>query len=318
MRYFRYTVRVLACVLLCSLSTLICRAQDKPSEKIDIPDWKTLSAAYAYDNKKPTEVKEEEKKSDSSYLLHISFAGSKGDKVYGIFARPKKEGVYPTVLLLHGLTSDKETMVKAFGSALIAKGFAVLALDAPHHGERKMADENQQSPDTFASAVREGCLDYRRALDWLIARKDVDARHIGLIGYSMGSFMGAILGGVDDRIGAFALCVGGDPIITFVPQVPETLRVQIFTICPSLYVDHIAPRPLLMLNGKGDRTVVETASKRLYDAARDPKEQIWYESGHILPPAALDKCVIWMGEKIRNEKKADRAETKSSNKTDPK
>lgn len=289
-----------------------CYAQDTQAEKIELPDWKTLSAAYAYDNKQVPEVKEEERKAENAYAIHVTFTNKAGEAVPGWFQRPKKEGTYPLVLLLHGFNKEqmvsKEQMVKSFGTSLVAKGYAVLALDAPHHGERKTQDDALQNPDTFAAAIHDGCLDYRRALDWLQTRKDVDMTRVGLLGYGMGSFTGAILGGVDTRIGALALCAGGDPIITFVPQVPINLRAQIFTICPSLYIEHIAPRPVLMLNGHGDRTVAESASKRLYDAAKDPKEQVWYDAGHVLPQPIMDKSIAWLVEKLKQDKKSASAE----------
>jgi fermentation-respiration switch protein FrsA (DUF1100 family) len=300
---------------LCLGSISVCQAQEKKEEKIDPPNWKTLSAAYDYNNSQPPTVKQEEKKADNSYLLHITMTGVKGDIVPGLFAHPKKEGVYPVVLLMHGLGSSKEEMLQHFGIPLLAKGYAVLALDAPHHGERIIPNDNPKAPDAFGEAVHDGCVDYRRALDWLATRKDVDMKRIGLIGYSMGAIEGTILGGVEERISAFALCVGGDPIIAFIPQVPDANRTQIFTICPSLYVDHIAPRPIIMLNARQDKTVVESASKRLYDAAKEPKEQVWYDSGHILPPSALDKCIAWIGDKLKNEK-SNTQENKAVTKTD--
>ena len=122
---------------------------------------------------------------------------------------------------------------------------------------------------------------------------------MGLLGYSMGSMMGSILGAVDDRIGAFALCVGGDPILPIVGQIPVALRGLAYDVSPSLYVGHIAPRPILMLNGRQDTTMPEAASHLLYAAAQEPKEQMWYESGHLLPPEAGMKAITWILAKVK-------------------
>ena len=282
---------------------------------IPLPQWSKLQAVYDYNAKKPLIVKEEAKSSDKAYILHIEFEGTdtqpdkKPDgnvagkpavkKVQGIFARPKAEGVYPVVLLLHGLTSDKEMMMTYFGSRLVEQGFAVLALDAPYHGERKQVDVNPGQPTVFSGVVRQGCQEWRRGLDYLGTRKDIDMKHIGLLGYSMGSMMGSILGAVDNRIGSYALCVGGDPILPLTGQLPAEIRDNLFGVCPSLYIGHIAPRPLLMLNAKQDKVMPEDASKRLYAAAKEPKEQIWYESGHILPTEAGLKALTWLIEKVK-------------------
>lgn len=265
----------------------------------DAPPWTKLKAAYDVDSKKDLDMKEEPRKAENAFSEHLIFNGPDGEKVPGAFLRPKADGVYPVVLLLHGLTSSKDTILKAYGVELVSKGFAVVALDAPHHGERKKEDDNQIDPTNFGDAIYRGCKEYRRVLDWLETRKDVDMKHVGLLGYSMGAIMGAILGGVDERIKDFVLCVGGDPVISFVTNVPIGKRDGIYTISPSLFVSHISPRPILMLNGKQDLTMSLRATMRLYDCAKDPKTLEWYDSAHILPVASINRSARWLVEKLK-------------------
>lgn len=276
----------------------IARAQKAAAEAR--PPWNRLQAAYRYDAQKAIEVTETPVPSSDSFKLDLQLVGPSGQKVPGVFLRPKAEGVYPCVLLLHGLTSNKETMVTVFGQPLLKKGFAILALDAPYHGARRATGRvTAQAPELFYQTVHEGIRDYRRALDYLFARKDIDKKRIGMLGYSMGSIMGSMLGGVDSRIHAFVFCVGGDPILARLATAEPELKERGYTISPSLYVSHIAPRPLLMLNGKQDTTINETATRLLYDAAGQPKQLEWYESGHILPPPAATKGVVWLEEKLK-------------------
>jgi fermentation-respiration switch protein FrsA (DUF1100 family) len=271
------------------------RAQDAPPA----PDWKTLEAAYSYDAKTQLKVTEEPKQDSEFLSLHLSFANALGQTVPGIFLRPKKEGVYPCVLLLHGLTSNKETMILLFGRQLAQRGIACLALDADQHGERKPKDRQPTVGGMgFVHVVRSGIMDYRLALDYLKTRKDVDSKRIGLLGYSMGAMMGAILSGVDTRIAATALCVGGDMTRAFLSRVPANLRDQMASTSPSLYVGHISPRPVLFLNGKKDNVVPEAAAKALHEAAREPKEIIWSDDGHILAPTSARKSVEWLEKKL--------------------
>ncbi len=274
-------------------------SKGKDAQTMTTPPWATLEAAYAYNASKPLHVKERAVKSETAYVTHVQIEGPDGEKAEGTFMRPKAEGVYPVVLLLHGLTSDEKTMIQFFGEPLVAHDVAVLALDAPYHGERKKAGMDPSQPTVFPIVVQGGVREWRRALDYLAVRKDVDMKHVGLLGYSMGSMMGSILGAVDNRIGAFALCVGGDPILPVVDKVPSALRGLAYNVSPSLYVGHIAPRPILMLNGRQDMTMPEAASHRLYAAAQEPKEQVWYESGHILPPDAGMKAVTWVLGKVK-------------------
>jgi hypothetical protein len=40
----------------------------------------------------------------------------------------------------------------------------------------------------------------------------------------------------------------------------------------------------------------------LYAAANDPKEQIWYPSGHHLPKDAYEKAARWIDDRLHNTK----------------
>ena len=290
---------LLASAILVALACGAAQAQKPPQAPAEIPDWAKLKAFYDYEGRKPPAVKIDEKPNDQAMVLHIEFNNPNGEKVTGLFTRPKARGVYPCVLLLHGLTSNKETMALVFGAPLAKQGCASLALDAPFHGERKRSEAEQRKPDNWPFTVMNGCRDYREALDWLQTRKDIDSKHIGLIGYSMGSMMGSILAAVEPRIRAAALCVGGDMTLKLAASVPETSRDKLYGVSPSLFVSHIAPRPLLMLNGTRDNTVPKEASDRLFNAAKMPKEQVWYESGHILPRPAAEKAISWIESKLK-------------------
>jgi fermentation-respiration switch protein FrsA (DUF1100 family) len=52
---------------------------------------------------------------------------------------------------------------------------------------------------------------------------------------------------------------------------------------PTQYVAAIAPRPLIMVNGRDDPQMPVRAVRALYTAARDPKALVWLTTGHLLP-----------------------------------
>jgi dienelactone hydrolase len=190
-------------------------------------------------------------------------------------------------------------MIRLFGRLLAARGIACFALDARDHGERKPTG-TPAGPNgmRFAAVMRTTVGDYRLALDYLKTRQDVDSARVGLLGYSMGAMMGSVLGGVDQRVKALVLEVGGDPIRPFVLGLPPTQRDPAEFVSPSNYVGHIAPRPVLFINAKADQTIKEDAARRLQEAAREPKEIIWAEGGHILAPTDAQKGVAWLAEKL--------------------
>ena len=261
---------------------------------IAAPSWSALRSAYSYKAPAPT-VAEQPLPDPNNLRIHIRFTNIRGQSVPGIFIRPKANGVYPCVLLPHGLGSDKETMAKYFGGPLASQGVASLALDSNLHGERKVKDMRPaSSPLALGMVIHDSVTDYRQAMDYLATRKDIDSKRIGLLGYSMGAMIGSITSGVDDRVKATVLCVGGDPVKPLVAAFPVAFRMQVEEVSPSNYVGHISPRPVLMINGSHDTVMNEAAARSLQNAAHTPKEVIWANSGHMLPEAELLQAGRWL------------------------
>lgn len=263
------------------------------------PGWDTLRAAYDYDASAP-DVKEEPVDNEKMMIVKLSFTGPGGKPVVGLFLRPKADGTYPCALLPHGLTNNKEIAIRMFGNALVENGIAILALDAPEHGAGQSPNKNYWTKNVITIAVHEGDRNYRRALDYLATRPDVDMKHIGLLGYSLGSIMGSILGAVDERVGAFAFCVGGDPFIPIAHATPDDkTRQAILQVCPSLFIPHLKGRPLIMFNGLTDVVVVPPAAKILQLAAPEPKQIVWYNGGHDVPQAIRTRAVDWLTKHLK-------------------
>ena len=260
------------------------------------PEWEKLKAAYDY-SQEEVAMKEEPQQRDDVTQINLSFTGPNGKTVEGIFLRPKAEKVYPCALVLHGLTNNKEIAVKMFGERLLKNGIAVLALDAPEHGAGQPKNKSYWNEQVIQVAVHEGGRNYRKALDWLTKRDDIDPARIGALGYSLGAITSVILGGVDDRVSAFSLCVGGDPFLV-VAQAAPAQRDAIFTVCPSLFASHLAGRPILFQNGKSDVVIVRPAAMLLHNAAKDPKTVAWYNGGHDLPDAVRARAVNWLVKKL--------------------
>ena len=274
--------------------------QATASKMLATPSWDTLRAAYDYPAGPPTDMKEEPADSDKAMILKLTFTGVYGKPVEGIFMRPKADGKYPCVLLPHGLTNNKEIAIKMFGNALVAKGMAVLALDAPGHGHNEPPNKSYWNKQVITLAVHEGDRNYRRALDYLATRPDVDMTRIGLVGYSMGSIMGSILGSVDSRVEAFAFCVGGDPFLPIAHVTPDDKdRLAIMEVSPSLYIHHIPSKPIIMFNGLTDVVVVPPAAKLLQASAPQPNQVVWYNGGHDVPDAIRTRAVEWMTKQLK-------------------
>jgi len=115
-----------------------------------------------------------------------------------------------------------------------------------------------------------------------------------LLGASYGAITGSTAGAFDKRFKAVALCYGGANLKLLLdnPMAAEMMgalagpaKVLLTWLLapgdPIRHVAEISPRPVLFQNGKHDRIIPAAAAQAFQDAAKDPKEIIWYDSDHV-------------------------------------
>jgi dienelactone hydrolase len=123
--------------------------------------------------------------------------------------------------------------------------------------------------------------DFRRTLDYLSTRPDIDTTKFAYFGFSWGGYMGGIIPALEPRVKASVLYVAG---LTMERGRPE--------VDPVNYLPRIKS-PVLMLNGKYDFFFPsETAQKPFFEFLGTPaadKRWIIYEGGHDVPRTELIK-----------------------------
>ncbi len=129
--------------------------------------------------------------------------------------------------------------------------------------------------------------DFKRTLDFLSTRADIDTTKFAYLGLSWGGNMGGIIPAVEPRIKVSTLVVAG---LTMERSRPE--------VDPFNYLPHVKS-PVLMLNGKYDyffasASAQEPFYKRLGTPTAD-KKYIVYEGGHDVPRTELIKeSLAWL------------------------
>jgi dipeptidyl aminopeptidase/acylaminoacyl peptidase len=188
------------------------------------------------------------------------------------------------VVLLHGAGGDRASLLVE-AQALARRGFGVLSFDGPGHG-------NSEGRITWSAQELAGV---GAALDWLSGQKDVDAKRIGALGFSLGGYILSQASANDSRIKAVVLAATpSDPVA----QVRwDHRRWWLLGELPALWalrrggmnldvrardlVGKLAPRPLLVIGGTDDQTVPISMAHDLYAVAGEPKELYVIEgAGH--------------------------------------
>jgi dienelactone hydrolase len=251
-------------------------------------------------------------------LEHGRFTSEPGQQVPFLIVRPARAaGRLPAVIVLHGTGGDKEGM-RGTCQDLAGRGMLAMAIDARYHGER-VAGGAHGSDEYQAAILRawrepgprarehpwfyDTVYDLWRTVDHLQSRDDVDARRIGMIGFSMGGIQTWLAAATDERIAAAVPAIGVQSLrwslengqwqgrartITKVHEAAakemgktavdaEVCRAVWRKIvpgitdefdCPSM-LRAIAPRPLLILNGELDPNCPLEGAKLAFGAARE-------------------------------------------------
>lgn len=178
------------------------------------------------------------------------------------------------------------------------RGTVFASLDYPYDGDRsaKGIAVIAQVP-----AIRRAFYDtppaVSLALDYLLARPDVDRERIELVGASFGAPFATIAAARDDRVQRLWIAHGGgDPfamidtgLVREIPFAPlrwpvsalATLLASGPRLAPEHWVARVSPRPVVMLNALDDERIPRRSVDILWAAVREPREQVWLPGRHM-------------------------------------
>jgi dienelactone hydrolase len=124
--------------------------------------------------------------------------------------------------------------------------------------------------------------DYRRAIDYLESRDEIDSQRIGVLGYSMGGTQTFLLTGVESRV----------KVAVAVATPAEKSKWSL--VAPQNFVRAIGERPLRTIIGRADELCPlehAQALQALLDAATS--DQVLFDAGHKLPTDYVPRAVEW-------------------------
>jgi len=212
-------------------------------------------------------------------VVHESTERRAGDRRIPLrITRPAAGRRGPPVLLLHGLGVSKETHDKEAAS-LARAGFTAVAVDAPHHGERRtrLLDEMHDATGSAAHAillrmVRDAAEEMPLLVDWLA--EEIPGP-VGVVGVSMGAYIALAAMAREPRIAA-AVSILGSPDWSPRSGEPDNAVRPWLAEAPAHHPERFPPRPVLLGNGGRDVNVPPEGARR-FEAALRPLYAQWPE-----------------------------------------
>ena len=241
-------------------------------------------------------------KKETHTVYRVEFNGIAGDRVPGHLYLPLKiEGRRPAVLVQHGIGDRKSAEYITSSCRFFAElGVIALAIDAPNRGERR--DKNRKIDLTNIPVVhdwfRQHCGDYSRAFDYLETRADVEKGQFGYMGFSWGAITGVTYVAHDPRVRCMASIVGGGNLVGYL-GLPGKGGAET-SLDPAHHVAAIAPRPLLMVNGKRDIVILPMFARALHSAAGEGSKVIWHDTDHTFSGVDRAKILLSVCEYVRD------------------
>lgn len=271
-----------------------------------VSEWDKLRELHAYDAKKPLGVKLLKSESNlMGTLERYTLIGAKGASVPFHLMLPHSASAdtpIPCVVLVHGKEMNIGQMIPVM-MLFAARGYASVAPEIVGHGARYDANSPLFGEDMMR--LRDGLLessqDVRRTIDFLVTVPEIDKSRIGLLGLSLGTSIGGVVAGLDDRVSTAVFGVGGADWKIILNQSQESYPrkrragrpiteeewAALETVDPGKFIGHMAPRPVLMINGTQDDIMPRDAAEALFKAANEPKKQVWVEAGHMVEPGLV-------------------------------
>lgn len=282
-----------------------------------VKSFRELVRLYDYDRKAPLDVKEVSVEDRDGIKVHdISYVGAGRGRVPVYLVVPAGSGRFAGVIFAHRGGGDRATFLDEALS--LAKRGTVSLLVGWNAASRPDYQPKEGGPPGGAhdrDDMVQMVVEFRRGLDLLLSRPDVDAKRIGFVGHSGGGRAASILAGVERRIKAVVIMASqisateawrandNPRIVALRESLPkeqfESYLKFIASVDASRYVSRATPTVLLLQFGRQDDSPSERLARRFYEVASQPKTFKLYDAGHDLNDEARKDRAEWLASHLK-------------------
>jgi dienelactone hydrolase len=257
----------------------------------------------SYDGSAPLDVRHGTRSErDGVVVEDVSYASGE-DRVEGYLVAPAStSGEVPAVVFLHGAGGDRDEQLDT-AVKLAKRGAVALTITAPSGAKTPPSGATGEELVRWqGGTIADDVIAARRGFDLLSEDDRVDGDRLGLVGWSMGGRLAALVAGVDDRVRATVLMsAGAAPVDAYVAGAPAELqyvvREVLEPIDPLTRVDD-AKGKVLVQAGRQDSIVPRAALEAVIQAAPKGTKVEWYPAGHALDEQAQTDRIDWLSDQL--------------------
>lgn len=224
--------------------------------------------------------------------------------VYLDFYEPKGQDKYPVIIFLSHIAGGIPQIEGEFCRSLASSGVGVMLVQTAYQKDysfgRKWLAENlkKNGEEAIIQLFRQIVIEARRSIDWIETRPRADKEKIGAMGISLGGIAVPVLAGVDDRVRAMVILLGGGGMGEIIWNgfatrlfkerleeegitSAEDLDKKVRLIDPLTFADRVKGKPVLMMNAHFDTSIPRANTLKLWHALGKP-QLIWIPTGHFV------------------------------------
>jgi len=233
--------------------------------------------------------------------------------VHAEYYRPIGANHFPAVIVLD-ITAGDQKLSRGICMHLARNGVAGLFVQMAYYGPRRPPGSKLRllSIDYVQTleAIRQTVLDLRCATAWMASRPEIDNDRLGILGTSLGSFIGTLTAEMEPRLGRVAVLLGGGGLVDGYYDHPqaapfkaawealggtrEMIAKMLAPVDPLTCAANLRDRKLLILAGKRDDIVPPKMAEALWEASGKQKI-VWFDCSHygavVYITTALDLIV---------------------------
>ena len=312
----RTALLVLGTLIVAPLAPAAADSAEKKS-----PPFDELVRQFDYDPNASLNVREEKKEQrDGATVIELSYDSPRGGRVPATLVLPSGKGPFAGILFGHWMMqrssfrNRKEFLEEAI--LLARAGAASLLTDTPLIRPGFVLEkEGLKGEVQNAEASRQQVIDFRRGIDLLLARGDIDPKRIAFVGHSYNAHTGGILAAVEKRIGSFVLMAGvfADEEYVFASNAMDVVQFrkkngeqalhdffrQYPFDDPVHFIGHSAPAAVFLQFGQEDGGIPEKMARGYFERFAEPKRIEFYKAGHALNREAREERVEWLAERLK-------------------